>query len=144
MKMTSIAAIAALGITLSGCSTLVNGTHQEVSISTPPATGATCTLTSTEGTWTLASPGTARVDRTKHDLNVTCTKPGYQDGTAVVHARFQPWTLGNLVLGGAPGFLIDGVTGAMTQYPAQIEVPMQPMTTMPDAPVPGTTTKPAS
>lgn len=40
MKMTGIAAVAALGVALSACATIVDGTTQSVSINTKPEEGA--------------------------------------------------------------------------------------------------------
>jgi hypothetical protein len=45
MKSHAIAAIAAAGIILSGCATIIEGTTQPVSLNTTPEQGAQCTLT---------------------------------------------------------------------------------------------------
>ena len=44
-----------------------------------------------------------------------------------VKAGFDPWVTGNLLLGGVPGFAIDGATGAMFKLPKSVHgnVPMQ-------------------
>jgi hypothetical protein len=49
MKLQTAAAIAALGVALSGCATIVDGVHQSVSVSTTPVEGAACTLKNSEG-----------------------------------------------------------------------------------------------
>ncbi|MGD0143742.1 MAG: hypothetical protein ABSC92_11325 [Rhizomicrobium sp.] len=51
MKHASVAALAALGIALSGCASIVEGTTQSVAVATPSADGAKCTLVNSEGTW---------------------------------------------------------------------------------------------
>jgi uncharacterized protein YceK len=124
MKLIAIAAIAAAGVALSGCASIVTGSSQKVTVNTPPTTGADCTLTSSEGTWNVSSPGTVSISKTKHDVNVHCTKAGYQDADAAVPSGFQAWTLGNLILGGIPGLVIDLATGATNEYPSEITVPM--------------------
>jgi hypothetical protein len=143
MKLASLAALAALGIALSGCATIIKGTTQSIAVTTPPVEGATCTLTSKEGTWTVVTPGVAKVHKTKDDIQARCVKPGYQDGIATIPSNFQGWTLGNLLLGGIIGVGVDAGTGAMNEYPNAFAIPMSPnagaMLTLPDSPVAGAT-----
>jgi hypothetical protein len=133
MKMTAVAATAAIGIALSGCATVIKGTHQSVAITTPPTTGAQCVLSSTQGNWTVMSPGVATVDKSKEDIQVTCQKAGWQTATGTIPSNFQGWTLGNILLGGVIGVGVDAATGAMNEYPGAFQVPMQPD---PNAPPP--------
>jgi hypothetical protein len=126
MKLIGFAAIAALGIAVSGCATIIKGTTQSVAVTTPPTTGATCTLSSKEGNWQITSPGVAHVEKSKEDIQVTCEKPGWQTATATIPSNFQGWTLGNIILGGVIGVGVDAATGAMNEYPGAFQVPMQP------------------
>jgi|SRR5665213_916994 len=126
MKVISIAAIAALGVALSGCATIIKGSSQSIAITTPPVSGATCVLSSKEGSWTVITPGVATVSKTKDDMQVRCTKTGYQDGIATIPSNFQGWTLGNVLLGGLIGFGVDAATGAMNEYPHAFQIPMSP------------------
>jgi len=123
---TKILALACLGVALSGCAAVIKGSDEDVSISTPPVSGATCELSNSEGKWTVTTPAVAKVGLTKHDLQVQCDKPGYQQARASVPSGFQAWTLGNLILGGVVGFAIDAGTGAINEYPHQVAVPMTP------------------
>ena len=52
-----------------------------------------------------------------------------------VKAGFDPWTAGNLVLGGGAGAIVDGFTGAMFKLPKTVEgdVPPQFAVTDPGA-----------
>jgi hypothetical protein len=142
MSIKTIAALAALGVALSGCATVVKGTTQSIAVTTPPVEGASCVLTSKEGTWTVVTPGVAKVGKTKQDIQIHCTKSGYQDATATIPSNFEGWTLGNVILGGLIGFGVDAATGAMNEYPHAFAVPMTPSTssmlTLPNAPIPGT------
>jgi hypothetical protein len=125
--MSSIAAVAALGIALSGCATFITGTSQSVSIMTPPTTGAECVLSSKEGSWNVVSPGTARVEKSKEDIAVHCSKPGWQNAAATIPSHFQGWTFGNIAIGGLIGLGVDAATGAIHKYPRAFEVPMTPV-----------------
>ena len=118
------AAIAAMGIALSGCATIVDGSGQSVSVSTTPVQGAACTLTNSEGTWYVTSPGSVQVHKTKNDLTVTCTKDGYQPGSQVAVSKFGGATFGNLVLGGGVGAIVDAASGANYYYDSPLIVPL--------------------
>ena len=133
MKLLAIAAAAALGIATSGCATIVKGTTQSLSIKTPPVEDAKCTLTNTEGTWYLTSPGSVVVHKTKNDLHVACTKDGFDDVSATVPSHFNGTTFGNIIAGGVIGVGIDAASGANYYYPPVWELPMTPVT--PPSPV---------
>jgi hypothetical protein len=114
----------ALCIALPGCATVVQGTSQSVAISTPPANGARCVVSSPAGSYTVTTPGNATVRRTGNDLDIACDKPGFQHATLKVAAHFNVPTPGNLLAGGIVGLGVDAVTGANFNYPTEIVVPM--------------------
>ncbi len=124
MKFTGIAAVAAFGVALSGCATIIDGTTQSVSVNTKPEEGAGCTLTNSQGTWYLTSPGSTIVHRTKTDLDVTCTKAGYKPGHVVAVSHFTGKTAANLLLSPGPGLVIDAASGANYKYDNPINVPL--------------------
>ena len=124
MKLHSVAAIAAVGICLSGCASIVRGSSQMVAIYTPPVTGATCTLTNPEGNWQLVTPGAVKVTRSKYDMVVNCKKEGWNDGAGTLPSNFQSWTVGNIVVGGLIGLGVDAATGSINDYPHSYPVPM--------------------
>jgi len=126
MKLHAIAAVAVLGVAMSGCASIIKGSSQSIAITTPPVTGASCVLSSKEGNWTVMSPGVAKVEKSKEDIQARCTKPGYQDGIATIPSDFQGWTLGNLILGGVIGLGVDAATGAINEYPNAFQIPMFP------------------
>jgi uncharacterized protein YceK len=68
MKLNIVAAIAALGVALSGCASIVEGTTQSIAVTSPPTDGAKCVLKSSEGTYYVTTPGNATVHKTKNDL----------------------------------------------------------------------------
>lgn len=124
MRILTIVAIAATGIALSGCATIVSGSKQSVSVSTLPVQGAACTLHNSEGTWYLTSPGSVEVHKTKHDLEITCTKDGYQPGKQVATAKFGGATFGNILAGGIIGVGVDAASGANYYYDNPLTVPL--------------------
>jgi hypothetical protein len=102
----------------------VDGSTQSVSVSTTPVQGAACTLTNSEGTWFLTSPGSVQVHKTKNDLTVACTKDGYQPGSQVAVSKFGGATFGNIVAGGGIGAIVDAASGANYYYDSPITVPL--------------------
>jgi hypothetical protein len=129
MKITSLAAVALLGTSLCGCASIIKGSSEEVAVNTPSVAAATCTLSNTRGQWTVTTPGTVEVKRRKKDVQVHCAKEGYQEASKVVPSDFEPWTLGNLLLGGVIGVGVDASTGAINKYPSEVTVQMQPSVT---------------
>jgi hypothetical protein len=125
MKVYTIAAIAAFGVALSGCASIIKGTTQQIAITTPPTEGATCVLSSRQGNWTVVSPGVAKVNKSKEDIQVRCTKTGWKDATATIPSSFEGWTLGNILIGGVIGVGVDASTGAINEYPHAFQIPMQ-------------------
>ena len=118
-------ASAVLALGLGGCATIVEGTSQNVSISTQPP-GAACTV-SRQGQQiaaVISTPGNVKVDKSKNDLVVTCTKEGYQPSTGVYSSTFNGTTFGNIILGGVAGAVIDASTGASYNYPQQVSIAM--------------------
>jgi len=126
MKKTAFgfALIALAGLNLSACASIIKGGSASVAVTTPPVSGATCVLSSPEGSWQLTSPASVTVSRSKHDIQVRCTKEGYQDAAAVIPSSFEGWTLGNLLIGGIVGVGVDAATGALNDYPNAFQVPM--------------------
>ena len=124
MKLSAIAAIAALGVAVSGCATIVNGTHESVSVNTSPVQDSQCTLTNSQGTWYVKSPGSVDVHKTKTDLDITCKHDGYADGHVVAVSKFGAATFGNVIAGGLIGAGVDAASGANYSYDSPITVPL--------------------
>jgi len=127
MKTLAVALVAILGVALSGCASIIKGDSQSIAITTPPTTGANCILSSKEGSWTVISPGAVTVDKSKDDVQVRCSKPGWQDAASTIPSNFEGWTLGNLLLGGVIGLGVDAATGAINEYAHSFQVPMTPI-----------------
>ncbi|ABS77258.1 hypothetical protein [Coxiella burnetii] len=111
---------------LTGCASIVNGTHQSVQVVTPPVSGASCLLSNNKGKWYLKStPGYVTVHRAYAPLAVSCHKKGYLPANRLVHSKTKSMAFGNLVFGGIVGAGIDTANGAAFDYPDSIILPMQ-------------------
>lgn len=128
MKPLSIAALAGSLVLLAACSSITQGTTQDITINTNPA-DASCEL-ARQGQVIGSvgnTPGTANVDKTKHDITITCTKPGYQTATYI---NDSGWESGSGSAGIALDVLltlgissaIDSATGADNRYESPVNI----------------------
>lgn len=117
-----------ISILLTGCSTIVKGTKQQVSVSTPGVQGAMCTLSSpVVGTRTVQTPGNIVLPRSKHNVAVACVKQCYSDGVGILASQTEFMTAGNVLFGGVIGLGIDAASGAMNKYQPAVEIAMSPV-----------------
>jgi hypothetical protein len=119
-------ALAAL-VTVTGCSSIIEGTSQELVINTNPS-GADCGLYR-EGLRIASvtnTPGSATVKKTKHDIWIVCVKPGYQMATFFNHSGVAGATVGNVILGGGVGWIIDSASGSDNKYDSPVNISLVP------------------
>ncbi len=142
-KLLATALVTVAGLQLAACASIIKGSSASINVTSPPVTGATCTLSSSQGNWQVTTPASVTVERSKNDIQVRCTKDGYQDATAVIPSNFEGWTVGNLVFGGLIGVGVDAATGAMNDYPNAFQVPMVKLEQVQAAPLAPPPTAPA-
>jgi hypothetical protein len=133
---------------LPGCATVLKGTQDTVALDTVPA-GANCTVDRNgDRVGEVATPGTVRLSKSRHDLHVTCAREGYQTAQTVAHPRFNGATFFNILLGGIPGMVIDAASGANMTYPPEVRLGLAPnppaIPPMAEAPAPAPMLRPAS
>jgi len=132
-------------IGLGGCGTITQGASQDITItSTPP--GAHCDLTRKgEHLATLdQTPGSVKVDKTKHDILLVCKLPGYQDANTNLESGYGVGTFGNIILGGVIGWGIDEASGAANKYPSTADIKFVPAPATAAAPAPAPSAAPAA
>lgn len=114
--MTAVAA-------LSACSSIVEGTSQELIINTTPE-GANCALQREGQTIGRVSetPGGITIKKSKHDITVVCTKKGYEKATFFNKSEVAGATVGNILLGGGIGWAIDSANGADNKYTTPMNI----------------------
>jgi hypothetical protein len=121
-------AISLISILTTGCSTISgSGTSQSVSFQTLAQDGkdvesAKCEMKNDEGTWFVVTPGSSVVHRSNKDLQVICTKPGMNVGTASVVSRTTGNMYGNILFGGGIGAIIDHNNGSAYEYPGLVKI----------------------
>ena len=113
---------------LSACSTITIGTTQAVAINTPGVEKAECELKSEGiGVKSVTTPATIVLDKSQHNVEVTCRKKCFTEGKGVIASHTDEMTAGNLIVGGVVGLAVDAGSGAMNQYEPQIQVSMTPI-----------------
>ncbi len=114
-------------LALPGCATIMHGSSQSLAVITEPP-GATCKL-EREGIMIgniAPTPGTARIEKNKNDILVTCDREGFET-TAIRHVSdFGGATIANAVAGGLIGVAVDAISGANFPYPPEARLILQP------------------
>lgn len=125
-------ALGLAGLILSSCSSITQGTTQDITVNTNP-TDASCVL-EREGREigrVHNTPGTVNVSKTKHDITVICDKPGYQTATYI---NDSGWESGSgaagialdVILTAGISSAIDSATGADNRYESPVNVTLLP------------------
>jgi hypothetical protein len=110
-----------------GCATVVSGTTQTIGVNTDPE-GADCQFRR-KGVLVgrvNPTPGTMQVGKDHESVSVLCAKEGFDDTTGVIGSEFQAMTLGNILLGGVIGVVVDAASGAMMKYPESVTFTLIP------------------
>lgn len=112
---------------ISGCAYLAGGgDNQDVVVTSSPE-GASVIITTTGGVpmFEGITPATVNLKR-KYKYNVTVNMAGYKENTLLIDQTLNMYVVGNLLCGGIPGMVVDGLTGAMwVLEPEQIVVTLE-------------------
>lgn len=112
-------------LTMSGCATIINGTTQEVSVTSEPS-GATVTT----GSLKVTTPSTLELKR-KHTHLLTFSKEKYQTETVKLEPVLSGAVAGNILAGGLIGWGVDAASGADSRLvPESAHVVLKPGTTL--------------
>lgn len=114
---------------LSGCATITTGTDQKLTVITEKnVKGAKCTLVDVEGrvSTIMETPGVVSVHKGDGPITITCEKEHFKTVVMEVEEAVHGATLGNILIGGGIGIIIDAASGAAQKYPDQVVVWMEP------------------
>lgn len=116
----TLLAMAASTLGLGACSTIVTGIGQQIAVSTPGVSDATCRLTGGDGVnATIKTPASVHVSKSKKNIQVICTAPERMAATQTIKSTYSDWSIVEYPL----GYPIDAVSGAMWVYPNTVAVP---------------------
>lgn len=122
-KTTSFIVLGMCLLSLTGCSTVVNGKRQALTVNSNPP-GAAFAVDGFSG----VTPGTVEVERGRPNHTVAISKPGYQSTEVTVGRRVSPWVAGNILVGGLIGLVVDlGTGGAYSLQTDQVQADLEPV-----------------
>ncbi|HEY8613198.1 MAG TPA: hypothetical protein VIL69_18180 [Roseomonas sp.] len=112
---------------LSACATITTSPSQNLTVLTEPP-GASCEIQRNNHHVAVVNPtpGTARIGKSTRDTTISCTREGHMPAQATLSPEFQPVTLGNVLIGGVVGIIVDVSTGAVAKYPDSVQLTLVP------------------
>jgi hypothetical protein len=121
--------LAGAAAALAGCATLTDSSQQLVELhaiaDNREVAGVGCLLANDAGRWFVVAPGRVTIDRSAGPLAVDCAAQGVGRSSELVDSRFETGKLiGNVVISGGLGYLVDRHSGAGFAYPATLTVIM--------------------
>jgi len=115
-------------VCLSGCSTIIEGTSQQIAVTTSPSGGYCSLKRNGQDIATVPqTPAEVTVNKTKDDILITCAVAGYAPASQYLHSGIATGTYGNIIAGGLVGWGVDSMTGADNKYPATVSLNMTPL-----------------
>jgi hypothetical protein len=120
----------ALGGLSAGCATMTEPLEQQLELHTilehREVAGVGCVLANKAGRWFVTAPGRVTVTRSAGPLLVDCAREGAGSARELVASRFDTGKLiGNAVVSGGLGYLVDRHSGAGFGYPVTLTVILQ-------------------
>jgi hypothetical protein len=116
-------------LVLTSCAAVTTGTTQSLTVASEPS-GAQCKLLRGDSATVVGvinqTPSTLRIDKSSQLMIIECTKEGHEVSRAYLEPDFQAMTLGNAIIGGGIGLMVDAASGAMAKYPENTTVTMTP------------------
>lgn len=127
-KVVRICVVAAIVAAAGGCASITKGTTQSIALDTPGVPGASCTLASEGiGTKVVQTPTSMLLEKSQHNIAVTCKKECYNDGVGVIPSHTEAMAAGNIIAGGVIGLAVDAASGAMNKYNDSNQIAMVPI-----------------
>jgi hypothetical protein len=119
MRTSIIAALAAVGLLLNGCATLIHGSHQTIPITSDPP-GAQLNIGGSQ----YITPADVSLARDQ-EYQAVVTKPGYETQTMEIHSSFSAATLVDLIF--IIPWAVDLADGAAYSLePETVQLHLQP------------------
>ncbi len=118
MKFQAAVVVALVATSLSGCATVVHGANDDLKFRSSPS-GATVQITNGQS---CTTPCKIKVKR-KYDLRADYVLEGYKPTYVLVQSKMSGAAVGNLLLGGIIGGVVDGSNGASNRLvPSPVNV----------------------
>lgn len=103
--------VIAVVVSQTGCASIITGTSQNIMVNSDPSGAKVITDTGL----TVVTPATIRLPKGRAVV-LTAQKDGYEKDTQVLNTSFNGWFIGNILLGGIPGMIVDMADGAYVNF----------------------------
>lgn len=132
MKIVDVSGLLALGLVLSGCVSVFEGTSQDIAVVTNPADASCVFIREGAPIGTVnPTPGRLTVRKSKYDITVKCNKPGYQEASYLNHSGTSAAIAANvavdLILTAGLSSIIDSANGADNKYDSVVNINLSPL-----------------
>lgn len=111
-RLTYAALLSLIPLLLTSCATILSGTKATVTVST--STGEPARANVDGESYYINGPTPVKVNRGFNKSTIEAENETSK-GSVDVEKGFNPVSLGNILLGGIPGYVVDAVTGAVTK-----------------------------
>lgn len=115
-----------LTMALTGCATIMDGGPEAINLMTSNGQKVQAQLNSKQfGTQQITLPTFITIPKSCSDITLQVIEDEkVNQSNAIISSSVNPWILGNIILGGIPGILIDGAAGNMCTYDSSVVVPI--------------------
>ncbi len=121
MRFSKVLLVLSATLALGACATYVDGQQQEVTLHTPGASDAKCTLDNGLR-YPIRTGETLSIMRSSKDITVECFAVGNRYKKVDVPVLINEWTSLNVVNGAVPGVTYDHLAKGLYAYPDIITV----------------------
>ncbi|WP_374343397.1 hypothetical protein [Azonexus sp.] len=115
---------------ISGCASVSSSTQQKISIqaikNNNQIYGAICKLKNKQGEWETITPNDVSIRKSGDPLFVYCTdNENIYSGQDTFESTVSQSMWGNVLLGGVPGVVVDGLSSSGFEYPSNLIIFLQ-------------------
>jgi hypothetical protein len=117
LVISSVTLLAACSL-LTGCASIISGRKADIAIDSYPS-NAHVVVRDNDGrpVASLNTPGVVSLKRNRRYFlparyTATIESPGFAPAEVAIRSTVNPWVLGNIIIGGIPGLIVDNATGA--------------------------------
>ena len=111
-------------ILISGCASIVNDSHQPVTLYFSDNSQGKCEVSNKRSSQTVVIPSTIQVRRSDDPLRLICETGDGRSATASIPSKIEGTIAGNILLGGFIGAAIDAETDKHRSYPDSFVIPV--------------------
>ena len=113
---------ASLLLLASACASIVS--DHKTSLDTSPVS-ASCKLVGNAYDVTITTPTVMELPKRAAPITATCEAPGYEKAVQVLDTEFNAAVLGNVLIGGVVGVVVDAANDNDRKYPSEFLIDMQ-------------------